>query len=203
MKEQQQQFSSQLQLLHAKLAQTTPAASPGQSSPCTSHYDGDDGDDVLPIPQKKKKKHMNHCFLENAHAVDSNIDIVTYNQFLLYICDHLLTLLGIKDLKNIADAKDRCTISEQENEAFNQDLLGSIQIMANDFRLDLSRNCSMLFNCTAMEVFTEDFYLKVTQDGWYKSPPIPMWYLHVDTISMACDSTAACAKEEKHLQKVS
>ncbi|KAI6040011.1 hypothetical protein EDC04DRAFT_2894716 [Pisolithus marmoratus] len=223
MKEQQQQFSSQLQLLHAKLAQTAPAASPGQSSPRASHYDGDDGDDVLPIPQKKKKKRTNCRFLENAHAVDSDIDMVTYNQFLQYIRDHLLALLGIKDLKNIADAKDRCTISEQENEAFNRDLPGSIQITANDFRLDLSRNRSTLFNRTAMEVFAEDFYQKVTRDGWYKSPPIPVRYLQVDTISdcfyyhlkhvksrynhfvigMACDSVAARAKEEKRLQKVS
>ncbi|KAI6015943.1 hypothetical protein EDC04DRAFT_2903512 [Pisolithus marmoratus] len=100
MKEQQQQFSSHLELLHAKLAQTSPAAPP---SPFGFHGDVEGGDD-LPIPLKKK---WTRCrFLKNARAVDGEVDMATYDQFLQYIHNHLLAFLGIKDLKNIADAKD-------------------------------------------------------------------------------------------------
>ena len=36
-----------------------------------------------------------------------------------YIHNYLLTLFGIEDLKYIADARDRCNILKEENEAFN------------------------------------------------------------------------------------
>jgi len=140
-----------------------------------------------------------------------------------YIRDHLLTLLGIKDLKYIADAKDRCNISEEENEAFNRELPGSIQITTNDFRLDLTRSRSTLLNRTAMEVFAEDFYQKVTVDHWYNSPPIPPQYLELNligdcfyehlkyvksrykvlVIDMEKSAAATQAKEGKRLQTVS
>jgi len=140
-----------------------------------------------------------------------------------YIRDHLLTLLGIRDWKYIADAKDRCTITEQENEAFIQELPGSIKITANDFRLDLGRNRSSMFNRTAMEVFAADFHRKVTKEDWYNSPPIPPWYLLINVIGdafyehlkyvksrykalvidMDHNSEAAQTKEGKRLQKVS
>ncbi|KAI6135268.1 hypothetical protein EDD17DRAFT_1502129, partial [Pisolithus thermaeus] len=114
-------------------------------------------------------------------------------------------------------------ISEEENEAFIRELPGCIQITANDFRLDLSRDCSTLFNRTAMEIFAADFYQKVTLDNWYNSLPIPARYLQVDIINdcfyyhlkhvksrykhfvidMALNSEAARAKEDKRLQKVS
>ncbi|KAI6125169.1 hypothetical protein EV401DRAFT_2207616 [Pisolithus croceorrhizus] len=220
MKEQQQQFSSHLELLHAKIAQTSPAAPSGQPTPSSFLGDAEGGDD-LPIPPKKK---WTKCrFLKNSQAVDGEVDMATYDQFLQYTHDHLLALLGIRDLKNIADAKDRCRISEEENEAFIRELPGCIQITANDFRLDLSRDCSTLFNRTAMEIFAADFYQKVTLDNWYNSLPIPARYLQVDIINdcfyyhlkhvksrykhfvidMALNSEAARAKEDKRLQKVS
>ncbi|KIK19911.1 hypothetical protein PISMIDRAFT_13338 [Pisolithus microcarpus 441] len=103
MKEQQQQFSSHLELLHAKIAQTSPTAPPGQPSPSGFLGDAEGGDD-LPIPPKKKQ--TKHCFLKDGQAVDGEVDMATYDQFLQYIHDHLLALHGIRDLKNIADAKD-------------------------------------------------------------------------------------------------
>jgi len=99
-----------------------------------------------------------------------------------YIRDHLLALLGIKDLKYIADAKGQCIISEEENKSFNRELPGSIKITMNNFRLDLTRSCSTLFNRTAMEVFTADFYQEVTVNHWYNSPPIPLQYLQLEFI---------------------
>lgn len=220
-KEQQQQFSSHLESLHAKIAQTDPASSSGQS-PTHGFHTEEDGSDGLPLPPKKRKR-RSHRVKGNTQVVDGDVDMATYNQFLQYVRDHLLALLGIKDLKNIADAKARCTISEAENEAFIRELPGSIQITANDFRLDLSRDRSTLFNRTAMEVFTADFYRKVMQDNWYNSPPIPTQYLQVDIISdcfyyhlkhvksrykhfvvhMALDSEAAWIKEDKRLQRMS
>ncbi|KAI6035844.1 hypothetical protein EDC04DRAFT_2604834 [Pisolithus marmoratus] len=167
MKEQQQQFSSHLELLHAKLAQTSPATPP---SPFSFHGDVEGGDD-LPIPLKKK---WTRChLLKNAWVVDGEVDMMTYNQF-------LVSLLGIKDLKNIADAKDCCIILEEENEAFMQELLGSIQITANDFRLDLSQDHSMLFNHTAMEIFAADFYQKKVLQGVRK---VRLYKWHLDTIA--------------------
>ncbi|KAI6106292.1 hypothetical protein EDD16DRAFT_1709209 [Pisolithus croceorrhizus] len=115
MKEQQQQFSSHLELLHVKIAQTSPAAPPGQPTPSSFLGDVEGGDD-LPIPPKKKQTKCH--FLKNSQAVDGEVDMATYDQFLQYICDHLLALLGIRDFKNIADAKDHCRILEEENEVF-------------------------------------------------------------------------------------
>ncbi|KAI6045489.1 hypothetical protein EDC04DRAFT_2888941 [Pisolithus marmoratus] len=79
------------------------AVPPGQSS-THGFLNEEDGDDDLPTPPKKGKWTRCH-FLQDTWAVDGDVDMVTYSQFLQYICDHLLTLLGIKDLKNIADAK--------------------------------------------------------------------------------------------------
>ncbi|KAI6100949.1 hypothetical protein EDD16DRAFT_1526109 [Pisolithus croceorrhizus] len=208
-KEQQQQFSSHLESLHAKIAQTDPASSSGWS-PTHGFHTEEDGSDGLLLPPKKRKWRSHHV-KGNTQVVDRDVDMVTYNQFLQYVHDHLLTLLGIKDLKNIADAKARCMISEAENKAFIQELPGSIQIMASNFRLDLSQDQSTLFNHTAME------------DSWYNSLPIPMQYLQVDIISdcfyyhlkhvkscykhfvvhMALDSEAAQIKEDKRLQRMS
>ncbi|KAI6098359.1 hypothetical protein EDD16DRAFT_1527234 [Pisolithus croceorrhizus] len=75
MKEQQQQFSSHLELLHAKIAQTSPAAPPGQPTPSSFLGDVEGGDD-LPIPPKKKQTKCH--FLKNSQAVDGEVDMATY-----------------------------------------------------------------------------------------------------------------------------
>jgi len=54
--EQQQQFTSHLELLCAKIAQTASAAPPGQSSPSDPNDDGEDGvDNILPPPKKRRR----------------------------------------------------------------------------------------------------------------------------------------------------
>ena len=80
MQEQQQQFSSHLSLLHAKLTQSA-SASPGLSSPSGSNDADEDGaEDILPSPKKRKrtKRHV----LKNT-AIGGGADMATYNKFLV------------------------------------------------------------------------------------------------------------------------
>ncbi|KAI5993169.1 hypothetical protein EDC04DRAFT_2613439 [Pisolithus marmoratus] len=80
MKEQQQQFSSQLELLHAKVSQMASAVPLGQSS-THGFLNEEDGDDDLPTPPKKGKQTRCH-FLQDTQVVDRDVDMVTYSQFL-------------------------------------------------------------------------------------------------------------------------
>ena len=79
--EQQQQFTSHLELLRVKIAQTASAAPPGQSSPSDPNDDGEDGvDNILPLP--KKRRRTRHRCAVNTQTME-DVDMATYDQFLV------------------------------------------------------------------------------------------------------------------------
>ncbi|KAH7918971.1 hypothetical protein BV22DRAFT_1051388 [Leucogyrophana mollusca] len=136
-----------------------------------------------------------------------------YDNFLACIRRHTLILLKIKDLKYICNTP--CVLSEEEHDAFDQELPGSIVISSTNFRVDLSRDRNTPFNLEACSVFAKDFYDKVVNDQWYSRPAIPERYRDVDTIELAFYNHLRYIKErytqmrapkgvnEKRLQKSS
>jgi len=96
---------------------------------------------------------------------------------------HALSLLGILDYKYLNTIK--CALSEEEAEAYEQNLPNCPMVTPTQFMLDCSHNRDTPFNQSVITVFAEDFLDKVENYFWYSSAKIPQWYHNIDTIEAA------------------
>ncbi|KAH7906907.1 hypothetical protein BJ138DRAFT_1129573 [Hygrophoropsis aurantiaca] len=149
-----------------------------------------DEDETAFDPIVKEPKRMRRAFVpsiknkpETEPKPPTLKECKEYDNFLAHIRKHTLIMLGIKSLKYLSG--DRFTLSEEENENFNQDLPGCIVITSDKFRLDLSRDRDTPFNAEAVSVFAQDFHYKVVVHGWYSRPDIPERYRDVGVIREA------------------
>ncbi|KAG1785177.1 uncharacterized protein HD556DRAFT_1451000 [Suillus plorans] len=96
---------------------------------------------------------------------------VTYNHFKGCICHHTQLLLKVEDYKQLTSIN--CSLTEEERDAYCERHPDRINITSDNFRLDLTDNCNLLFNCDAVVIFAFDFIKKIKELGWYADSNIP------------------------------
>ncbi|KIO07668.1 hypothetical protein M404DRAFT_391095 [Pisolithus tinctorius Marx 270] len=107
-------------------------------------------------------------------------DIEEHKYFLTCIRLHALHLLKITDYKYLNTIK--CSLTEEEVEAYELDTPGCLRVTPTNFILDCACAKDTPYNHKAFTVFAEDFLDKINNHGWYSLQTIPEQYCNFDII---------------------
>ncbi|KAI6014652.1 hypothetical protein EDC04DRAFT_2904031 [Pisolithus marmoratus] len=135
----------------------------------------------FPLRQARHpKKPRNFIPSDPTSDVPMVSDIAEHKYFSACIQLHALCMLKITDYKYLNAIK--CALTEDEVEAYEQNIPSCIKVTPTNFTVDCARAKDMPYNCKAFMVFAEDFLDKVNNHGWYSLQTIPEWYCNFDVI---------------------
>ncbi|KAI6143934.1 hypothetical protein BKA82DRAFT_4179099 [Pisolithus tinctorius] len=131
--------------------------------------------DEFPSKQTRRPKQpRNFIPSDLASEVLTQSDIEEHKYFSTCIRLHALRLLKITDYKYLNTIK--CSLTEEEVEAYELDTPGCLRVTPTNFILDCARAKDTPYNREAFTVFAEDFLDKINNHGWYSSQTIPERY---------------------------
>ncbi|KAI6138490.1 hypothetical protein BKA82DRAFT_4236318 [Pisolithus tinctorius] len=137
--------------------------------------------DEFPSKQTRRpKKPRNFIPSDLASEVLTQSDIEEHKYFSTCIRLHALRLLKITDYKYLNTIK--CSLTEEEVEAYELDTPGCLRVTPTNFILDCTRAKDTPYNREAFTVFAEDFLDKINNHGWYSSQTIPERYCNFDIV---------------------
>lgn len=120
--------------------------------------------DEFPSKQTRRpKKPRNFIPSDLASEVLTQSDIEEHKYFSTCIRLHALRLLKITDYKYLNTIK--CSLTEEEVEAYELDTPGCLRVTPTNFILDCARAKDTPYNREAFTVFAEDFLDKINNHG--------------------------------------